>query len=136
MRLVRCATMPQPMSTPTAAGTIAPTVGITEPTVAPIPRCTSGIAATCECTKGRRATFASWRWAASSKCTPRVQARIGTPPGVPDLLVGRFGPVLSLLALAHHGSPRSRPESLPREYTAQKCRVTPGPGACATTPTR
>ncbi len=29
------AIMPQPMSTPTAAGMIAPTVGMTEPTVAP-----------------------------------------------------------------------------------------------------
>jgi hypothetical protein len=29
--------MPQPMSTPTAAGTIAPVVGITLPTVAPMP---------------------------------------------------------------------------------------------------
>src|SRR5690349_2347621 len=31
------------MSTPTAAGMIASTVGITEPTVAPLPRCASGI---------------------------------------------------------------------------------------------
>ena len=76
---MRCATMPQPMSTPTAAGTIAPTVGITDPTVAPIPRCTSGIAATCECTKGSRATFSSWRRASSSKGTPRIHARTGTP---------------------------------------------------------
>ena len=38
--------MPQPMSTPTAAGMIAPRVGITEPTVAPLPRWTSGITAT------------------------------------------------------------------------------------------
>ena len=30
---------------PTAAGMIAPLVGITDPTVAPIPLCTSGIAA-------------------------------------------------------------------------------------------
>ena len=43
---VRTAIMPQPMSTPTAAGMIAPFVGITLPTVAPIPQCTSGIAAT------------------------------------------------------------------------------------------
>ena len=44
----RTAFMPQPISTPTAAGTIAPRMGITEPTVAPIPACTSGIAAICE----------------------------------------------------------------------------------------
>jgi len=42
----RQATMPQPISTPTAAGTTAPRVAITEPIVAPMPRCTSGIAAT------------------------------------------------------------------------------------------
>ena len=35
------------MSTPTAAGMIAPSVAITLPTVAPIPQCTSGMAATC-----------------------------------------------------------------------------------------
>ena len=34
---VRTAIMPQPMSTPTAAGMIAPSVGMTEPTVAPLP---------------------------------------------------------------------------------------------------
>ena len=44
--VVRTAAMPQPMSTPTAAGMIAPRVGTTEPTVAPMPRCTSGITAT------------------------------------------------------------------------------------------
>ena len=37
--------MPQPISTPTAAGMIARRVGITEPTVAPMPACTSGMAA-------------------------------------------------------------------------------------------
>jgi hypothetical protein len=37
-RLVLTAIMPQPMSTPTAAGMIAPLVGITLPTVAPIPK--------------------------------------------------------------------------------------------------
>ena len=39
--------MPQPMSTPTAAGMIAPRVGMTEPTVAPLPRWASGISARC-----------------------------------------------------------------------------------------
>ena len=33
----RTAPIPHPMSTPTAAGMIAPRVGITEPTVAPMP---------------------------------------------------------------------------------------------------
>ncbi len=45
-RSVCTATMPQPMSTPTAAGMIAPSVGTTLPTVAPMPKWTSGIAAT------------------------------------------------------------------------------------------
>ena len=54
-RLVRAAIMPQPISTPTAAGMMAPRVGTTEPTVAPMPRCTSGIAATKGPTTGRRA---------------------------------------------------------------------------------
>src|SRR3954447_18786564 len=39
--------MPHPMSTPTAAGMIARSVGITEPTVAPFPRWASGISARC-----------------------------------------------------------------------------------------
>src|SRR5713226_2264940 len=46
LRSVCTAIMPQPMSTPTAAGIIAPFVGITLPTVAPIPQWTSGMAAT------------------------------------------------------------------------------------------
>ena len=44
---VRTAIMPQPMSTPTAAGMMAPSVGMTEPTVAPLPRWASGIRARC-----------------------------------------------------------------------------------------
>ena len=40
------ATMPQPMSTPTAEGMIAPSVGMTDPTVAPIPTWASGMRAT------------------------------------------------------------------------------------------
>ena len=77
---VRAAIMPQPMSTPTAAGMIAPLVGITEPTVAPMPTWTSGMAATCLNTNGIRAARASWSRARSSTGTPRVQLLIGTPP--------------------------------------------------------
>ena len=44
---VLTAIIPQPMSTPTAAGMIAPRVGITDPTVAPLPRWASGISARC-----------------------------------------------------------------------------------------
>src|SRR3954452_7470899 len=53
--------MPQPMSTPTADGITAFFVGITEPTVAPIPTCASGMRATCPSTIGRRAVFSAWR---------------------------------------------------------------------------
>ena len=56
---VRTAIMPQPMSTPTAAGMMAPTVGITDPTVAPLPQCTSGMTATWEWMNGSDATFFS-----------------------------------------------------------------------------
>ena len=52
---VRTARIPQPMSTPTAAGMIAPTVGMTDPTVAPMPRCASGINARYGWMKGIRA---------------------------------------------------------------------------------
>ena len=68
--VVLAAIMPQPMSTPTAAGMMALRVGITEPTVAPMPRCTSGMAAMCLNTMGRRAALASWRLASSSTGTP------------------------------------------------------------------
>ena len=71
--------MPQPMSTPTAAGMIAPEVGMTLPTVAPMPQCTSGIAATHLWMMGSRATFRSWSAAFWSKGTPRIHALIGTP---------------------------------------------------------
>ena len=52
VRVVLAATIPHPMSTPTAAGMIAPTVGITLPTVDPNPLCTSGITAMCGHTMG------------------------------------------------------------------------------------
>src|SRR5262245_40598965 len=73
--------MPQPMSTPTAAGMIAPLVAITEPTVAPRPKCTSGMAATWLKMKGMRATFSSWRLASSSMGTPRVHIFTWRPLG-------------------------------------------------------
>jgi hypothetical protein len=79
--VVFAAIMPQPMSTPTAAGMMARKVGITEPTVAPMPKCTSGIAAMCLNTMGRRAAFVNWRFASASTGTPRVHILTGTPPG-------------------------------------------------------
>lgn len=39
--------IPQPMSTPTAAGITASTVGMTVPTADPLPAWASGISATC-----------------------------------------------------------------------------------------
>ena len=76
-RVVRTAAMPQPMSTPTAAGMIAPRVGITEPTVAPLPRCTSGITATHGPTNGIDAMLRNCSWACGSSGTPRTQPLIG-----------------------------------------------------------
>ncbi|MNH28584.1 hypothetical protein D3C79_887620 [compost metagenome] len=56
---VQAAIMPQPISTPTAAGIIAPRVGITLPMVEPLPRCTSGITARCLKMNGIFAVFIS-----------------------------------------------------------------------------
>jgi hypothetical protein len=66
MRLVFAATIPQPMSTPTAAGMIAARVAITVPTVAPLPRCTSGITATWPARIGSRVTL---RICSSAPCS-------------------------------------------------------------------
>ena len=64
------------MSTPTAAGQSAPFVAMTLPTVAPFPRWTSGIAATCRKTNGNAAVFFSWAIASGS--TRSVQIFTGT----------------------------------------------------------
>src|SRR5579885_1533758 len=78
-RLVWTAIMPQPISTPTAAGMMAPFVGMTLPTVAPMPQWTSGMAAIHLKMKGSWATFKScWR-AWSSRGTSLVQALMGAP---------------------------------------------------------
>jgi len=60
--VVRAAIIPQPISTPTAAGMIAPLVGITLPIVEPLPRCTSGITARCLKMNGNCAVLRSWSW--------------------------------------------------------------------------
>src|SRR3954468_24069882 len=65
------APMPQPMSTPTALGITAPLVGITEPTVAPMPTWASGMRATWPSTIGRRAAFSAWRMVPSSTSLPQ-----------------------------------------------------------------
>ncbi len=69
---VRTAIMPQPMSTPTAAGMIARRVGMTDPTVAPLPRCASGIRATCGKTNGMVAVVS----ACSRVLSPRIEAQL------------------------------------------------------------
>ncbi len=56
----------------TAAGTIAPSVGITEPTVAPLPRWASGISAKCGKTNGMDAAFS----ACSRVCGSRMDAQL------------------------------------------------------------
>ena len=56
-------------------------VAITEPTVAPMPKCTSGMVVMCLKPKGSRAAALSWRLASSSTGTLRADILIGTPPG-------------------------------------------------------
>ena len=68
----RCRRRPRP-------GMIAPSVGITLPTVAPMPKCTSGITATHLWMNGSDATLRSCFSAASSSGTPSVHALMGTP---------------------------------------------------------
>ncbi len=58
--------MPQPMSTPTAEGITAPRVGMTDPTVAPMPTWASGMRATWPSTMGSRAVFSAWRMVSGS----------------------------------------------------------------------
>ncbi len=68
---VRTAIIPQPMSTPTAAGMTAPRVGMTDPTVAPSPRWASGISARCGNTKGIREVVR----ACCSVCSSSIDAQ-------------------------------------------------------------
>ena len=83
---MRAAIIPQPMSTPTAAGITAPAVATTLPTVAPMPWCASGMTATHLWTKGRLAMFLSCFSAPSSSGTPTVHALMGTPESVAMIL--------------------------------------------------
>jgi hypothetical protein len=72
---VRTAIMPQPMSTPTAAGMIARSVGMTDPTVAPLPRCASGINARCGKTNGMDAARAACASVAGSSTDAQLIRR-------------------------------------------------------------
>ena len=80
VRLVRTAAMPQPMSTPTAAGHTASFMAMTEPTVAPLPKCTSGMTATWWNTHGSRAMLRSWSSADDSTDASSVQRRTSALP--------------------------------------------------------
>lgn len=75
VRLVRTACMPQPMSTPTAAGDTALRIATTEPTVAPLPRWTSGITRR-PCTHGSREMLRSWSSACCSTSSTRAHIRV------------------------------------------------------------
>src|SRR5439155_2313106 len=70
--------MPQPMSTPTAAGDTAPFIATTEPTVAPLPRCTSGMAATCDQHHGSDARLRSCASACGSTSSSGAHSLTGT----------------------------------------------------------
>src|SRR5439155_7116198 len=65
------AIMPQPMSTPTVAGITASLVAITEPTMLPLPKCASGIKATCLNKHGKSETFLS------IDCSSMLKLRLG-----------------------------------------------------------
>jgi hypothetical protein len=83
---VRTAIIPHPMSTPTAAGMIAPLVGITDPTVAPFPRCASGISARCGKMNGIDAAARACASVLSSKIDAQLSSRSpsrSTPPHSP-----------------------------------------------------
>ena len=76
-RSVLAAIIPQPMSTPTAAGMIVSDhVGMTLPTVAPMPRWASGISAKCPANPGARDTTSACCRVASS----RMLAQLFTSP--------------------------------------------------------
>lgn len=77
MSEVLTALIPQPMSTPTAAGQTAPFIAITEPTVAPLPRWTSGITAR-PCSQGRVEMLRSCCMAAPSTVAGSAHIRMGT----------------------------------------------------------
>ena len=74
--------MPHPMSTPTADGLTAPRMAMTDPTVAPLPKWTSGMTAR-RCVQGRAATLRSWSWAADSISlgSAHIVTRAASAPG-------------------------------------------------------
>ena len=80
--------MPQPMSTPTAAGMIAPSVGITLPTVAPMPEVHVGHDRDLLVNEGHARDALHLRAGPASNGTPTVQALNGHARRRRDDLVG------------------------------------------------
>ena len=83
---VRTAAMPQPMSTPTAAGIMALWVAMTLPMVAPMPPCTSGMTATWRWMKGNLDRLTSCPRAKASRSS--VQTLTGRAPSMMTCLMG------------------------------------------------
>ncbi len=88
--------MPQPMSTPTAAGETASRMAITLPTVAPLPRCTSGITRSFA-SQGRREIARSWSRASGSTVVGSAHMRVslvvpGTGTGSSVMAVSMVSP--------------------------------------------
>src|SRR5262245_16656277 len=127
---VRAAIMPQPMSTPTAAGMIAPTVAMTLPTVAPLPWCTSGIPATHLWMNGSEAMRCSWARASASNGTPLVHDLMGAPPGT---WVTSYGRSVAAVVVASVGSVVMEEPFSTRRAGARRRRdlvESPGPRHC------
>jgi len=74
------------MSTPTAAGMTAPRVGMTEPTVAPRPRCASGMRARCGNTNGMRAVVR----ACCSVLSSSIEAQLSSRSVIFSMVSSRF----------------------------------------------
>src|SRR5438876_3258419 len=76
--LTLLAAIPHPISTPTADGITPDSAGITEPIVAPIPRCASAISAIGSVRMGNRAVFSACSLVLSSRID--AQDLTPTPP--------------------------------------------------------
>src|SRR4051794_24485447 len=114
---VRTAIIPQPMSTPTAAGMIAPSVGMTDPTVAPLPRWASGISAMCGWMKGIPLAVTAW----SRVLSARIDAQL-----IRRLLICCMG------ALSGRGGDRGYPFTQPGMRPSALARAVVAPADVAT----
>ena len=90
-RSVLQATIPQPMSTPTAAGMMrSAAVGMTLPTVAPMPKWASGMSATCPATSGARDMTSACRRVLSSSTLAQLLTPLSRVGGVMGFASGVF----------------------------------------------